>query len=72
MSAKKTFTPLFPMIKVELIGAEGNAGALLTRCKQAMEDDDMSLKLQTEFVREATRGDYDRLLRTAMAWFDVE
>ena len=72
MSEKKKITPLFPTIKVDLAGTEGHSFAVLARCKQAMKNAGASPKVQREFIREATKGDYDRLLRTAMAWFDVE
>ncbi len=71
MSAKK-ITPRFPTIKVDLAGTEGNSFAVLARCKQAMKNAGTPPKVQKEFIREAIKSDYDRLLRTAMAWFDVE
>ncbi len=60
------------MIKVDLAGTEGNSFAVLALCKQEMKNAGASPKVQGEFIREATRSDYDRLLRIAMAWFDVE
>ena len=64
--------PLFPTIKVDLAGTEGSSFAVLARCKQAMKNASAAPKMQRQFIREATRSDYDRLLRIAMVWFDVE
>ncbi len=72
MSEKKKITPRFPTIKVDLAGTEGSSFAVLARCKQAMKNAGAAPKMQRQFIREATRSDYDRLLRIAMVWFDVE
>ena len=60
-----------PEITVELSGHDGNAFAVLGRCRQAAEAAELSDDELAAFLAEATAGDYDHLLRTAMHWFEV-
>jgi len=61
----------YPEVKVELVGQDGNAFAILGRCqRQARRHLDKS-QLE-EFMNEATAGDYDHLLRTCMDYFDCD
>jgi hypothetical protein len=58
-------------IKVQLSGQDGNAfailGAVSKALKRAGHDD-----LAKEFLAEASKGDYDHLLQTAIEYVDVE
>jgi hypothetical protein len=54
-----------------LVGTDGNAFAILGKARRALRlagrGDDWAA-----FVAEATSGNYDHLLATAMRWFEVE
>ena len=58
-------------IKVKLVGEDGNAFAILGKVKQALrragKDD-----LATQYIKEATTGDFDHLLQVTMEYVDVE
>jgi hypothetical protein len=62
-------TPKHPNITVELVGQDGNAFAILGRCKQAARAAGLEKAEIDAFIAEATSGDYDHLLQTAMRWF---
>ena len=64
-------TPKYPEITVELIGHDGNAFTVLGRCRKAAREAGLSEDEIATFMTEATAGDYDHLLQTAMRWFDV-
>ena len=64
-------TPRYPDITVDLIGHDGNAFTVLGRCRKAARDAGLSEDEIATFMTEATAGDYDHLLQTAMRWFDV-
>jgi len=57
-------------IKVTLTGTDGNAFAVLGKCNGALRRAGMADKVE-QFTSEATAGDYDHLLSTAMRWFDI-
>ncbi len=73
-------TPYYPAIVVPMVDEDGNAFAILGRCKQAIhqgfldghftreEADD----LKHGFLSDAMDGDYVHLLATVMKYFDVE
>lgn len=65
-------TPKYPNITVQLLGRDGNAFAILGRVQQAMKRGGVPREDIEKFMAEATKGDYDRLLTTVMAWVDVE
>ena len=67
-----TTEPKFPGITVRLTGRDGNAFAILGAVTAALEKGDVSAEVRGEFFDEATSGDYDHLLRTAMRWVNVE
>ena len=58
-------------IKVCLIGKDGNASFIIGTVKRALLKAGMHEEA-SEFVKEATSGDYDNLLRVVMEYVDVE
>jgi len=61
-------TPKYPHVRVQLVGEEGNAFAILARVAGAMcraEVPDHQLKA---FMTEATSADYNNLLATVIRW----
>ena len=63
-------TPKFPNVKVNLVGEDGNAFAILGRCRRAARRAGLSEDEVKQFTAEAQSGDYDNLLRTCMEWFE--
>ncbi len=64
--------PKYPNIKVQLVGQDGNAFAILGNCLAAMRRAELPQEERDKFQKEATSGDYDHLLITCMEWFEVE
>ncbi|MGH6819605.1 MAG: hypothetical protein ACREDU_01950 [Methylocella sp.] len=62
----------YPNVSVQLSGEDGNAFAIIGRCLRAMRRAGLSAEEREAFSREATAGDYDHVLQTAMKWFDWE
>jgi hypothetical protein len=60
-----------PEITVQLVGRDGNAFAIIGTCVQAMKEARLPAEEVKAFQTEAMSGDYDKLLRTCMDWFDV-
>lgn len=58
-------------VKVKLVGTDGNAFAVLGNVQRAMRKAKVSQEQISEFMTEATSGDYDHLLQTCMKWVDV-
>jgi hypothetical protein len=54
--------------RVKLVGEDGNAFAILGRCKRAAEGSTIDFKA---FYKEATSGDYAHLLATVADYFEV-
>jgi hypothetical protein len=63
--------PKHPEVKVQLVGEDGNAYAVLGRCARAARRAGVSKDEIQAFTDEATSGDYQHLLATCMRWFDV-
>ena len=61
----------YPEIKVKLTGEDGNAFSILGRVTRAMRNASVSKEERDALHAEATSGDYDHLLATAMRWVDV-
>jgi hypothetical protein len=61
----------FPDIEVTLVGADGNAFAILGRVQEAMRRGGIDKEQRDAFMNEATRGNYDHLLQTVMRWVTV-
>ena len=59
-------------IKVQLVGTDGNAWALIGRVSQALRRGGQSKEFIDAFVKEATSGDYNHLLCTCMEVCEVE
>jgi hypothetical protein len=60
-----------PNITVTLVGHDGNAFAILGRCKQAMRSAGLPPAEVELFMEEATSGNYDHLLQTCMRWLEI-
>lgn len=61
----------YPDITVPLVGEDGNAFFIIMRVERALKLAGISQDECLEFRTEATSGDYDHLLQTAMAWVNV-
>ncbi len=59
-------------VSVKLTGEDGNAFAILGKVSQALRRAGVSKEDREAFRQEATSGDYDNLLATAMRWVEVE
>jgi hypothetical protein len=62
----------YPKIKVRLTGQDGNAFMVLGLVRRAMKKAGLSQEEIKAFMDEATSGNYDHLLQTAMQWVDVK
>jgi hypothetical protein len=60
----------FPDVKVKLVGEDGNAFAIIGAVFSALNKAGHKQEAK-EFMDEATAGDYDHLLQTAMEYVDV-
>lgn len=60
-----------PEIEVKLVGRDGNAFAILGAVSKALKDGGVPEEEVQEFMTEATSGDYNHLLQTAIKWVDV-
>lgn len=67
-----TFTVKHPHVTVQLTGRDGNAFAILGTVRKALRRAGIPADEIAEFTAEATNGDYNHLLRTVLAWVDVE
>lgn len=56
--------------EVNLIGTDGNAFAILAKCKKAAKKAGWTNEKIEEFTAEAKSGDYDNLLTTCCKYFD--
>lgn len=61
-----------PEVKVKLVGEDGNAFAILGRCRRAVAQAGLPSAVWDEFKKEAQSGDYDRLLATCMEYFSCD
>ena len=57
-------------VEVQLVGKDGNAFAILGAVQKALRNAGASKADIDMFYNEATSGDYDHLLRTAMEWVE--
>lgn len=68
MSAR---TVKHPEVKVYLLGQDGNAFGIIAKCMEAMRRAGLSKEERDAFQTEAMSGDYDHVLRTCLAWFEI-
>jgi len=61
----------YPNISVTLSDQDRNVFSVLGHVKYALKLGGVSQQDIEAFVDEATKGDYDHLLRTAMRWVDL-
>lgn len=61
----------YPEVKVRLTGQDGNAFMILGLVQRALRRAGVSQDEINEFLAEATSGDYDHLLQTAMNTVEV-
>jgi hypothetical protein len=61
----------YPSIYVPLVGEDGNAISILARVDRALRDAGVDSDDRDFFYEEATKGDYNHLLRTVMSWVET-
>ena len=61
----------YPHVKVQLVGEDGNAFAILGAVKRALRDAGIPADEVSAFVEEASSGDYDHLLQTVIRTVDA-
>jgi hypothetical protein len=61
----------YPDIKVQLVGRDGNAFAILGAVGKAMRRAGLTKEQIDEYTNEATAGDYDHLLSTTTRYVEV-
>lgn len=64
--------PRFSNVRVQLSGEDSNAYAIISSCRRAARLAGVSVEDVETFTCEATAGDYDGVIQTAMRWFTVE
>jgi len=64
--------PKYPEVEVQLIGEDGNAFGILGVVTKAMRTAGIDGKERSQFMFEATAGDYDNLLAVVQQWVTVE
>jgi len=64
-------TPKYPQVRVTLTGTDGNAFAVLGAVNVALKRAGIDKIERDAFFAEATAGNYDHLLQTAMRWVEV-
>jgi hypothetical protein len=62
----------YPHINVKLVGEDGNAFSIIGRVSQALRRGKVPADKVKEFQDEATSGDYNNVIQTAMKWVEVE
>jgi hypothetical protein len=63
--------PKYPDVTVQLTGTDGNAFSIVGKVQRALRRANVFEGEVQAFVTEATSGDYDNVLSTAMRWVDV-
>ena len=61
----------YPDISVKLTGTDGNAFSIIGAVRRALREAGVEQDEIDTFRKEATSGDYDNVLATAMRWVDV-
>jgi hypothetical protein len=62
----------YPNVSVHLTGGDGNAFAVIGKVAKALQRAGVPAAEVSQFRSEATSGDYDNVLQTAMRWVDVD
>ena len=65
-------TPKYPDIHVQLSGHDGNAFAIMGRVIKALRKAAVPQHKLDKFTSEATSGDYNNVILTAVKWVEVE
>ena len=60
----------YPSIVVELVGTDGNAFSIIGKVTRALLRAGVTSEEVDKFHAEATSGDYDHVLVTAMRWVE--
>ena len=72
MTANTTLgRPKYPDVEVTLVGMDGNAFAILGRVRAALRKAKVDEEEIKAYIKEATAGDYDHLLRTTIQYVEV-
>ncbi len=61
----------YPDIEVELSEQDGNAFSIIGRVSRALRKANVPQDERDAFQKEATSGDYDNVIQTAMKWVNV-
>ena len=64
--------PKYPNVKVDLVGEDGNAFAIMGRVSKAMGRAGCTPSQIKEYTDEATSGDYSHLLVTTMEYVSCD
>lgn len=64
--------PRHPEISVAMVGVPDSPLAIIGRCRLAMRRASLPTEELDAFTEEATASNYDSLLRTVTAWFEVD
>lgn len=63
--------PKYPTIEVNLSEGSGNAFAIIAAVRKALRRANVPAEEIEAFTEAAKSGDYDNVIRTAMAWVEV-
>lgn len=63
--------PKYPHVEVQLSGHDGNAFLVIGRVEEALRKANVSKEDRDNFFKEATSGDYDKLLQICMKYVSV-
>jgi len=63
--------PKYPNIHVQLSGTDGNAYAILGAVQKGLRDGGVDKDECDTFYSEATSGDYNNVIQTAIRWVDI-
>jgi hypothetical protein len=63
--------PRYPDVFVQLTGQDGNAYAIIGAVRRALRRARVPAAQVAAFTAEATSGNYDNVLATAMKWVDA-
>jgi len=64
--------PKYPEVKVELIGQDGNALAIIARVRRAMRAAGIDQKEIDAYMHQAMSSDYDHVLQVTMETVECE